>query len=62
MGEYEENIWKNALYDARMYHTKKMSSRYYSGVDYDEDSKIYNNLPEIVKESLNYLCEIGEIE
>ena len=31
------------------------------GIDYDENGEIYDNFPEIIKDALNYLCEIGEI-
>lgn len=61
MDTYEKLHWGNALYEARKYHAKKMNSRYNEGIDYDEDRKIYDNFPEIVKDALNYLCEIGEI-
>lgn len=27
----------------------------------DTYGKIYDNFPEIIKDALNYLCEIGEI-
>ena len=43
------------------YHAKKMNRRYNEGIDYDEDGKIYDNFPEIIKDALNYLCEIGGI-
>ena len=54
--------WENALYEARRYHAKKMSSRYNEGIDYDENGEIFDNFPEIIKDALNYLCEIGEID
>ena len=52
----------NALYEARRYHAKKMNSRYNEGIDYDENGEIFDNFPEIIKDALNYLCEIGEID
>ena len=58
---YGKLTWENALYEARRYHAKKMNSRYTEGIDYDEDGKIYDNFPEMIKDAINYLCEIGEI-
>lgn len=53
--------WENALFSAREYHAKKQAQRYEYGVDYDEDGEIYNAFPAIIKNALNYLCDIGEI-
>ena len=39
-----------------------MNSRYNETIEYDEDGKIYDNFPEIIKDALNYLCRIDEIE
>lgn len=61
METYGKISWENAVYEARRYHSKKMNSRYNDGVDYDEDGKIYDEFPEIIKEAIKYLCEIGEI-
>lgn len=54
--------WKEALYEARNYHKKKMVKRYTEGVDYDEDGKIYDSFPSIVKDALQYLYENGEFD
>lgn len=61
METYGKISWENAIYEARRYHSKKMSSRYNEGIDYDEDGKIFDDFPEIIKEAIYYLCEIGEI-
>ena len=62
MDTYGKITWENALYEARRYHAQKMSSRYNEGIDYDENGEIFDNFPEIIKDALNYLCEIGEID
>lgn len=61
MENYGKISWENAIFEARRYHAKKMSSRYYEGVDYDEDGKVFDGFPEIIKDAMYYLCEIGEI-
>lgn len=61
MESYGKLTWEDALYEARRYHANKMNSRYIDGIDYDEDGKIYDDFPEVIKEAINYLCEIGEI-
>ena len=61
MDTYGKITWENALYEARRYHAKKRISRYDDGVDYEENGKIYDNFPEVIKKALTYLCEIGEI-
>jgi hypothetical protein len=53
--------WEYALFVAREYHAKKQTQRHERGIDYDEDGEAYNAFPQIVKNALNYLCEIGEI-
>ena len=49
MDTYGKITWENALYEAK-------------GIDYDENGEIFDNFPEIIKDALNYLCEIGEID
>ncbi len=61
MENYGKISWENAIFEARRYHAKKMSSRYNKGVDYDEDGKIFDGFPQIIKDATYYLCEIGEI-
>ena len=45
MDTYGKITWENALYEARRYHAKKMSSRYNEGIDYDESGEIFDNFP-----------------
>lgn len=54
--------WEDALHEARKYHREKMYSRSWYGVDYDEDNKIFDAFPELVKDALWYLCENGEFD
>ena len=61
MDTYGKITWENALYEARRYHAKKMSSRYNEGIDYDESGEIFDNFPEIIQDAFRYLCEIGEL-
>lgn len=61
MDTYGKITWESALYEARKYIAKKDYSRYYEGVDYDENGEICDNFPEIIQDALRYLCEIGEI-
>ena len=47
--------------------TTKIAQKVYDvlnreGIDYDENGEIFDNFPEIIKDALNYLCEIGEID
>lgn len=58
----------NDVWDAMDFHNKIVRDRYYAdqnGVDLDEylkiTDKLYDALPEGVKNALNYLCEIGYI-
>lgn len=53
--------WEDALFVAREYHAKKQTQRHERGIDYDEDGEVYNAFPQIVKDALNYLCDVGEI-
>lgn len=54
--------WEDALFVAREYHAKKQTQRHERGIDYDEDGEVYNAFPQIVKDALNYLCDVGEIQ
>ena len=54
--------WKEALCEARNYHKKKMVMRFTDGIDYDEDGKVFDSFPPIVKDALQYLYESDELD
>lgn len=60
--KYGEISWKEALFEAKEYHHRKMSHCSWAGEDYDEDHSVYNGFRQSVKDALWYLYESGELD
>ena len=54
--------WEEALCTAKEYHKKIWTARLRDNEEYDEDGKIYNSFPSIVKDALQYLYDSGEFD
>lgn len=59
MDREDQFEWEDALHEAWKYHDKKMSVRFWTGEEYDEDNKVWDALPEVVKDAMQYLFENG---